>query len=71
VIRSSWNDGGPGCGSFLEDVVADETGDKLFPGAYCVRRSPFAWGRLPKPLLLRARQIKVRDFPSSLGIRRP
>jgi len=28
----------------------EEVGDKPFPGAYFVRRSPFYWGGVPKPL---------------------
>ena len=37
------------------------SGERTFPSGYSVRRSPFSWGGLPKPLTTRAPQIHGCD----------
>jgi hypothetical protein len=46
----------------------DLLGERSFPGGYFVRRPPFSWGGIPKPLISnRAKTDQDCNLPSFLG----
>ena len=52
---------------FLFPTFITIFGDRTFPGAYSVRRTPFSWRCLSKPLATRAPQIHGCDFLPKVG----